>query len=575
MAGGKETPRQKMIGMMYLILTALLALNISKDVLDAFVQINEGLGVTNQVLSEKAASTMLSLQNPPKGEEEKAKPFAAKAEEVDAWTKEMIAYIEEMKARVMASSHRGNKTGDGYEAYMIGDRAVLPDEQDENGKDYVTNKDENQNNTALLIGPDPKNPRTDPYSANELKRKLLAYKDRLVGIEITKSDSSGNKYTLPDDIKASVENSFLFKDGMGNDGLTLAWESHNFYHMPLVAVIAYMSKLETDVMNAKSNVLAALASGINASDMKFTDVTVAVVPQQSYIIKGDEYTVEVFLAAFNKTSQTKIYMGGLYNGDAKPTTLSTFTPSGEGISSNSEGKCVFKTSTGGMGLGPHGYTGMIEYMKDGKEEYIPFATPPFFVGEAALVVSPVNMNVFYRGLDNPVEVSVPGVDKSALRVSIDGGSISGPAGDGTYNVKPGQGKDATIHVTAKINGKDTKMPSKQFRIKSIPDPVPSFGGKKPSDNAISPGELSVAAGIKATMENFDFPVTSTVTSFNVSIYVSGSWKDYPVKGNQLSPDAKAALGRLKKGEKFYLETIMCKMPDGTERKLSGIGLRVS
>lgn len=574
MAGGKETPRQKMIGMMYLVLTALLALNVSKDILDAFVQIDDGLNITNKVLDDKAKATLETLKNPKKEDAEKAKPFAAKASEVDQWTTAMIGYIEEMKARVMAASHKGNADGTGYEEYMKDGRAIPPGSVDEDGKPLISKKDENQNNTTLLVGPNPESPRTDPFSANELRNKLTEFKDKLIAIKIARADSSGKSFELSPDVITSIQNTFAFPDGKDHDGKEAKWETHNFYHMPLVAVIANLSKIQTDVMNSKNNVISDLAKGINLDDLKFTDVTVAVVPQQSYVIKGDEYSVEVFLAAFNKTSQTKIYMGGAYNGETKPTP-STFTPSGEGITSNSEGKCVYKTNTGSLSLGPHGYTGQIEYMKDGQPAYIPFATPPFFVGEAALVVSPVNMNVFYRGLDNPVEISVPGVDKSAIRASMDGGSISGPGSDGTYNVKPGGDREATIRVTAKINGKDTQMPAKKFRIKNIPDPVPSFSGKKPSDNSISSAELASAAGIKAAMENFDFPVTANVTSFNLSIYVNGSWKDFPSNGRELSSEGKAALNRLKRGEKFYLEKIMCKMPDGTDRKLAGITLKIS
>jgi gliding motility-associated protein GldM len=574
MAGGKETPRQKMIGMMYLVLTALLALNVSKDILDAFIQIDDGLAITNQVLDDKAKSTLNALQNPKPGEEEKAKPYAAKAAEVEQLTKEMMDYIEEMKARVMASSHNGNADGTGYEEYMENGKSIRPGALDEKDKPRLSKKDENQNNTSLLVGSDPKNPRTDAFSANALRVKLTEFKDKLLAIEIPKEN--GKKFELAEDVKASLNSTFAFPDGVGHDKIPAVWETHNFYHMPLVAVIANLSKIQTDVMNAKNNVLANLATGINASDMKFTDVTVAVVPQQSYVIKGDEYSVEVYLAAFNKTSQTKVYMGGQYNGDTKPTNLSVNpSPTGTPILSNEEGKCVFKTSTGGMSLGAHGYTGQIEYMKDGEVAYLPFATPPFFVGEAALVVSPTNMNVFYRGLDNPVEVSVPGVDKSLLKVSMEGGTITGPSSDGTYNVKPGAGKEATIRVTAKVNGKDTQMPAKKFRIKSMPDPVPSFGGKKPSDNVIGAAELAGALGVRAQMENFDFPVTATVSSFVVSIYANGSWKDMVCNGNQLSAEAKAAIGRLKKGEKFYIEKIMCKLPDGSERKLSSITLRVS
>jgi len=460
MAGGKETPRQKMIGMMYLVLTALLALNVSKDILDAFIQIDDGLNVTNNVLNDKAASTLRSLQEPKPEDAEKAKPFAAKALEVEQWSKDMISYIEEMKARVMAASHKSNADGAGFEEYMKDGKAIPPGTLDEDGKPVITKKDENQNNTTLLVGANPESPRTDPFSANELKAKLTDFKNKLVAIKIAKADSSGKSFELPEDVKSSLENTFALPAGKDHDGKDAPWETHNFYHMPLVAVIASLSKIETDVMNSKNNVITSLAQGINATDLKFTDVTVAVVPQQSYVIKGDEYSVEVFLAAFNKTSQTKVYMGGQYNGDTKPTTPSNFTPSGEGISflpvkvslqTQKENVCSKRAQEECL----WDHTDIQECMKDGKEEYIPFATPPFFVGEAALVVSPTNMNVFYRGLDNPVEVSVPGVDKSALRVSMDGGSISGPGSDGTYNVKPGDGKEATIRVSAKINGNNT------------------------------------------------------------------------------------------------------------------------
>ncbi|MEZ4800729.1 MAG: hypothetical protein R2809_13330 [Flavobacteriales bacterium] len=97
-------------------------------------------------------------------------------------------------------------------------------------------------------------------------------------------------------------------------------------------------------------------------------------------------------------------------GEGSPTAVpTTFDVNGREPSavSNSEGKCIFTVSTGGMSLGEHGYKGQIAYMKDGVETYIPFNVPPFMVGEAALVVSPTQMNVFYRGIDNPVEVSVP------------------------------------------------------------------------------------------------------------------------------------------------------------------------
>lgn len=570
MAGGKETPRQKMIGMMYLVLTALLALNISKDILNAFIQIDKGLVKTTEVLQNKSEATLAGLRMAK--EAEKAAPFLAKADEVSKMGDEMILYLETLKARIIATSMHGDRDGSRWEEYMNEDRTRAIDLSTAEGREKVTKLDENQSNTALLVGPNPQSPRTDPWSANELKLKLLEYKDKMKDIKVTNVD--GKVITLTEDVIHALDSAFVFNEEPDADGHNEVWETNRFYHSPLAAIIATVSKIEVDVLNAKTGVITHLAASINATDMKFSDVTVAAVPLQSYVLKGDEYQLEVYLAAYNKNSNTKLYMGGAYNSDKPPLSPSTFTPTGDGIAADPDGKCRFKVNTGSLSLGPHGYTGQIGYEKDGKQEYIPFATQPFFVGEAALVVSPVNMNVFYRGLDNPVEVSVPGVDKSALRVSMDGGSIAGPGADGTYNVKPGEGKEAVIKVTAMINGKDTPMPPKKFRIKKIPDPTPSFGGKKPYDSTISQGDASVAAGVRADMEGFDFPVTATVTSFMVSFVNKGQYKEYPCASNKISEDASAAIKKMARGEKIFIEQIMCKMPDNTTRKLSPITLKL-
>jgi gliding motility-associated protein GldM len=543
-------------------------MNISKDVLNAFIQINKGLSKTSEVLQSKAQATLAGLRNAK--EADKAAPFLAKAEEVSKLGDELIDYIELLKARTIACSMHGDPAGEQFENYMTADKKRAIDLSSKEGREKVTKLDENQNNTTLLIGPNPQAPHDKPWSATELKNKLLEFKEKLKAIEVTNID--GKVIKLDSDILSSLDSTFVYNQEPDAEGKMEVWETNKFYHTPLAAVVATMSKIETDVLNAKTSVMSFLASSINATDLKFSDVTVAAVPLQSYVLKGKDYELEVYLAAYNKTSNTKLYMAGAYNGDKVPTP-SSFSVSGEGIAADPDGKCRFKVNTGGLSLGPHGYTGQIGYEKDGKMEYIPFATQPFFVGEPALVVSPVNMNVFYRGLDNPVEISVPGVDRSALSVSMSGGSIS-PSSDGTYNVKPGEGKDATINVSANINGETVSMPGRQFRIKRIPDPVPSFGGKKPYDSIIAQGDAAVAAGVRAEMEGFDFPVTASVSSFQVTLASNGVIKEYKCSGNRISDEASQAIRKMKKGEKIFIEQIMCKMPDNTDRKLAPITLKV-
>ena len=576
MAGGKETPRQKMIGMMYLVLTALLAMNISKDVLNAFIQISKGLGKTNEILDTKADATILSIAN--SKEAEKAAPFKKAAEEVDKWADDMLSYLEEMKARVMASSIKGNSDGTGFEEFMIDKNgkkvAIYADYKDADSSLVVKTPDENQNNTSLLVGSEPQTPKDGPFSAKELRTKLEQYRDKLLALKVTKADTGQWVFAekAPDAVNA-VKGTFSFADGFDHDGQKEPWETNNFYHMPLVAVLANLAKIQTDILNVKNTVLNELAQGINASDLKFTDVTVAVVPKQSYVLRGGEFEVEIYLAAFNKTSKTKVYMAG----EASPTSTPTvFDPGGKSaIESNEEGKCIFKANTGGMSLGEHSYRGQIAYMKDGKEEYIPFIVPPVFVGEPALVVSPVQMNVFYRGLDNPVEISVPGVPQSSVEASCSGCQTFTKGEKGTWNVKPGTDTKATISVSATINGEKKSIGTKEFRVKRIPDPVASFGGKKSTDSTIPQGDASVASGVRADMENFDFNVTVKVKSFKLSIVGgSGNLKEYPSSSNRMSEDGIQAIKKAKKGEKIFIEDVMVDMPDGQTRKLSPISLKI-
>jgi gliding motility-associated protein GldM len=571
MAGGKETPRQKMIGMMYLVLTALLAMNISKDVLQAFLQINSGLARTASVLQEKAGRTLSSFDSAP--EQDKAAPFKAKAVEVNQLADQMADYIELLKARVIACSMKGDPTGESYEEFLNSDKKTCIDLLSPEGKEKVNKLDENQNNTTLLIGSEPQAPISTPWSASELRTKLSEFRDALKALEVT--NVSGKVIKPNQEILTALDSAFVFNDSYDDHlELMVKWETANFYHTPLAAVIASLSKIKTDVLNAKASMMSFLAASINATDMKFSDITVAAVPLSSYVLKGDEFVAEVYLAAYNKNSAVKIYPGGEYDGPMPTETSQGAGASGEGISSGPDGKCIFKVNTGGLPLGEHGFKGQIAYDANGETKFLNYFIPPITVGEPGLVVSPTQMNLFYRGLDNPVEISVPGVDPRQLSVSMTGGTISGPGADGTYNVKPGEGKEAIINVSANINGKQTSMPPKKFRIKSIPNPTPMFQGKKPSDNTISMGEVSAAQGVRADMENFEFPVSATVTKFVVSATVNGNPKDIAVTGNILNSEAKSLLGKLKKGEKFYIEQIDCKLPDGRSVRLSPISLKI-
>jgi len=554
---------------MYLVLTALLAMNISKDVLNAFIQINRGL-VKNSANSEERADATLGLLDN-WSDKEKARPFQDKAHEVVEKADALVKHIIEMKAHVLACSAKGSPDGSGFEEYIVDGHLI-----DIGDKEKVSKPDENQNTTGMLIGDEPASPKNGPWSAVELREKLTAFSDECQNLAVT--DLKGNMHTLADrapEAKALIANTFAFADIPSSEKgePDEKWETALFYHSPLAAVIAHLSKIESDVILVKNTVLNFLASSINASDLKFSDVTVAVVPKQSYILKGDSFVAEIYLAAYNKASKTKVYMGGEVGEGAK---AEVFDYSGkEAIMSGTDGKCKFKINE--SALGSHSHKGVIVYQDaDGSDKAIPFIIPPFTVGEAALVVSPTAMMVFYERVENPVEISVPGVDASQLSVSMSGGSIS-PKGGGNYMVMPTNGsRDASINVTATINGKQVSMPAKQFKIKKLPDPTPSFQGKNHMTTTISRGDATAASAVFASMgADFVFQgIPVSINGFTMTVASAGKiTPEMRATGGSLSSEMKTALSKVKTGDKIYVERIEASVA-GERRPLPSISLKV-
>ncbi|MDZ4823999.1 MAG: GldM family protein [Flavobacteriales bacterium] len=531
---------------------------------------------TNLTLDARAQSSIDALTDAVGTDPTKATAFLEEGKDVAALADEMDKHIELLKARIMAASAYGDKEGKKFAEFLEGEKAISMEKKDKDDKVIIKKPDENQNNTALLVGPNPKTPKTGLWSANELKTKLEKLRDDLKATTVQKFDQT--TWTLSAGLKTNLDEAFKYEmETEGKAKKQVQWETKHFYHVPLAALITYLSKIQTDIKKAKGDVLAELQGGINATDRKFTDVTVAVVPSTSYLTQGEEYVAQIYLAAYNKTDAANVYIGGQFT--EMPSDTTAFDPknASQTLKTEADGIARFRISTGGMSLGDHGYRGMIESKKpDGTVETIPFNIPPFTVAKPACVVSPTKMNVFYRGLENPVAISVPGVDINKVKPSISGDNqLIKSASTGEWIVKPGAGKEAIISVTANINGKDTKVGEVPFRVRQIPTPIPRFNTKTPMDGSIPKSLAQGATGIEAFMENFEFEVKAVVESFEIVFIKDGAINAKPGEKNKLSADQKTAISKLRPGDRFTVENIVCLMPDGKRRPLAPISLRVT
>ena len=566
-----------MIGMMYLVLTALLALNISKEVLNGFVKVENSLQDTQHTLKGKVAETLTTLEVKYAQNKEKVGPFMDKAREVRGRSDNLVNYITQLKGRCMATS-------EGKYAEEEANDFVNFIGKDESGMDttislaVIQKKDEYQELTAFMVGSEPQNPKydeNDPWSATALRKNLEAYRDYLKGVKLV--DNLGNTRELPEYIKVQLDERFTFENEI-EDGKEVLWEAANFFDVPLAAVMPLMSKMIVDVQDAQEDVLSWLLGGIEAKSYKFTDLKPLVVPESNYILRGDSFRADVLLAAYDATNAPEIYIDGA-KWDGRDSSLLAYEGL-EGLTIGRDGMGKLRIPTRGMSLGEMNFKGLIRYQgPDGNIEPYSFYTPTITVAEPALVVSPTKMNVFYRGVPNPVEVSVPGVPQDKIDVRIDGGHKISRQSDGSYVVEPSSNssvREANITVSAELpDGSKKTLPAKNFRVKRIPDPVAFWTGKKPTDKGITKAEVLSFAPVAARMEGFDFDVQVRVKSFTLKISKDGSFSDLPSGNNRITPDQQEALKRVRRGNVIYLEDILVSMPDGTERDLPPMKLKIT
>ncbi|WP_417612596.1 gliding motility protein GldM [Owenweeksia hongkongensis] len=493
MAGGKQTPRQKMINMMYLVLTALLALNISKDILDALTKLNISLDQTVQTVDKKNADIYSAFAAAASENPEKAGEWNKKAQEVKQQSDDLYNYIAQLKTDLIEVSGG------------VDEETGLPKSLDAREKpiNYLLNQ----------------------KHAAELKTKIDAYRDNV-------SQYVADKPQLQSNIATSFDTG---DQEVGKDKVKTSWESANFEHFPLAAILPFLTDYQAKVRNTESDVISELQRNIGKSDLKFTGVRAIVMPKSNYVTQGDEYEAEVFLAAYDDTQEPEITI----NGQAL---------SSEQIE-NGKGKVTFKASS----VGEQKWAGVIKISQMGKDPIEYPIEASYTVAPPSVVISPTKMNVLYRGVDNPLDIGVPGVDPSKL-------TVTGPGikklGNGTYmaDVTNVSGREMSISVSVQEvdeNGKTVSrnMGSKEFRVKGLPPAQGSVFGK--SEGIMSKSLISKAV-VKATYQDFPFDLDLTVTAFEVAV---PGFPPEQVRGDKLPEGVKTRISKLRPGSTISIRNI--------------------
>jgi gliding motility-associated protein GldM len=453
MASGQLSPRQKMINMMYLVLTALLALNVSSEVLNAFYQVMLKQKASIETIDSQNATVYAAFKAAADDNEAKAGPWRDKALEVKAQSDAIFSSIEAMKSDILAQAG-GPDDEDPEKPKKMDDRDV--------GGNYFINK---KNGPAL-------------------KQDLEKYREFLKG-EIDSNTT----------LKAVLDKTFAFEDQV-SDGTAKSWVITQFKDVPLIAVMTYLTAIQGDIRSSESNVIGYLQENINAKDIKITGVKPMVIPKSTFVTQGDNYEAQVLLAAFDETQNP------------------TFIIDGQEISADQISKGVANLSIPARGQGTKKWNGEIRLVTNGETKVYPIEEQSYNVAPPSAVISPTKMMVLYRNVKNPLEISVPGVDPSNIIVR---GSGVKRSGSGYEAVVPSNysSDELTISVSVKDeDGSTRSMGSKTFRVKKIPPAEGGINGK--NGIRMSKGKLA-SARITASYSNFNFDLSASVTSFEIVI----------------------------------------------------------
>ena len=514
-----NSPRQRMINLMYLVFIAMMALNMGKEVLSAFGLMNEKLQTANERYQLTNEAAFAELERKEQEKPEDYKEALEKARQVRELSNEYYAYLNTLKEDVM--SQASNKTD-----YQVMDKSDFLDEKffktdglKPEGQKFLDEINKYRTQLVSLLG-----------AKDEALKKI---------IEERFSTGENNKV----------------KDREGN---TVGWVQYNYEGFPYIASVTKFSQLQSDIRQTEQDFDKAMLGEKMKDELSMKHYTTLL--EQS---RGAYYANQQFDGA--------IVLGRKDN-STKPKRVE-LTLDGRKLSESEvevvEGKIRLKVNTGNVG--EHKIAGTLYYEQDGQETPVEvaqsFTTIPR-PNEA--VISADKMNVVYRGVVNPMTISMPGVPDNQVTASAPGLSRkSGP----NYIMKPNVGSaEVTINVTGTIEGQKFSS-SKKFRIKDIPKPegaiLRTTGAVKLAKANILAGELSVA------FNDFDFDLSTRVNSFRILVPGQPS---VVVQGNRVSASgpAAAAVNRAKRGDIIQISEIRYSVSgySGTPKPATPISIEV-
>lgn len=535
MSSSGDTPRQKMINVMYLVLTAMLSITVSKEVMIAFNVVNDSVLQSNERFTIKIKDAYAALEKDFLLNQTEMGPVMNKAKKVEQLSSETIKYIENLRDELISKTEK-----------IPLDSVPKINVQDlKNKEDYVIP-------TSILMGSseDGSNGR-----ARELKNKINDFRENIINLVDPKDRAR---------IKIGMKTDGEYRDASGEKQ---TWEVHNFYDIPLAADIPILNKMISDVYNAQLDVVSVLHSSISANDFRYDKVEAKILPKTNYLFTGEQYEAEVIVAAYDTTQSPNIY----------------FMPGVDSLPVSNKDQATLITSRNGrvrlsipaVSEGLSKYAGFVSLHNNSGVENTYHFHSDFMVSRPTLAVSATNMNVLYVGVNNPLSISVSGIPPANIFPSISCGSLKQNGGKGGWTASVTDAcKQAVVTVSVKINGEIKQIGTQNFRVKKLPDPDPFIANVK---SGFVSREMVIAAGtiIARMPPDFEFDYSFQIRSFKMTMQRGFNTNHYESQSSKLTDEMIKQIKNSNRGQSIIFEDIVALSPEGANRTLSPLMITIN
>lgn len=539
-----KEPRQLMINLMYLVLTALLALNVSAEIINAFFALDKGnkdsIGVMNEQIG-KTQEGLVALLN--EESKQKFRPILPAVEQIRALSSDFNTYVEQLRNRLIdeAGNNDGQVTTEGD--YII-----------DHGHEVPKGKKNKDVTTRILV---------NEGVGEELKQKILDTRQQMIAVysDLLKKygrEPFGLKADEVENRIAALENNLTLNvdDAEWQESKDKkSWSEFKFKQMPLAAVLPIMSKMQSDAITAEATLVNDLASLSGGRVIEFDAFFPVISAKKSYVIAGEPFEANISV--------------GTYSSQINPSDIKIYV-NGEALRVNNEGVAEYRASTSTTGVKTLNLRAEVRNPLTG-ETSKGEATFDYEVGRRSVAVAADKMNVFYIGVDNPISVSAAGVSTNELKVSGSGGGISlTPSGTGKYTVNVSQPGEAKIIVS----GGGLTTTNFDFRVKRIPDPTPRLGNL--NGGSVANGTFKAQGGLIAWLDDFDFDARCEIQGYKLvrvpkrqdAIEVVNGGAKYVSAAERLAQAAAP-------GDIYYFEDIKARCPgDKAGRSLPSIAFQI-